>query len=71
MADEKQKTAAQQPTDDDVTAIIGSESAGVATAMRVLEAAEQVYFGAVAATSQLEIETIGTTTSPSNLTEPR
>jgi hypothetical protein len=64
-------TTHRQPSDRDAKRLLECAPAGVDTAMRVLEAAEQVYYGAVAATSQIETETIGTTTSPSNLAEPR
>ena len=61
----------RSPTDRDAARLATRAPAGVETAMRVLEEAEQVYFGAVAATSRIDTETIGTATSPSNLTEPR
>lgn len=60
-----------QPSDRDAQRLLERAPAGVNTAMRVLEAAEQAYYGAVAATTRMEMETIGITTSPSNLAEPR
>ncbi|MDQ2760131.1 MAG: hypothetical protein M3Y17_06780 [Actinomycetota bacterium] len=49
MMSEEQTTP--QALDEDVARIIQEGEAGVGTAMQVLEAAERVYFGAVAATS--------------------
>ena len=59
-------TGATRPTDEDVVAIINSGAAGVDTAIRALEVAEQVYYGAVAATESPAVITI-TAVSPYSL----
>jgi hypothetical protein len=58
MANEKgQRVSEQQQQsdaarmDDDVAAILRDAEAGIGTLMRVTEAAEERYFGAVAATT--------------------
>lgn len=59
------------PSDQDAEQLLDRVPAGVDTAMRVMEEAEQVYFGAIAATSETEMVTIASTTDPSTLAEPR
>jgi hypothetical protein len=68
---EDRPTSHRHPSDRDLRGLLERAPAGVETAMRVLEEAERAYYGAVAATSPIETETIGTTTSPSSFTEPR
>jgi len=51
-------------SDQQLAKIIENQSAGVETAMRVFEKGEQVYYGAVAATTQQETVTVSASTSP-------
>lgn len=62
MAEDSKSVTPTNPVDDDVAKLINSGSAGVDTAIRALEAAELVYYGAVAAT---ELPTVITTTAVS------
>ncbi len=59
MSDREEDAVATVRTpDEEVEAILTSGAAGVETAIRALEGAEQVYYGAVAATeTQLVITT--------------
>ncbi|HTW42396.1 MAG TPA: hypothetical protein VMD79_08770 [Solirubrobacteraceae bacterium] len=57
---ERDASKTASAVDDEVQAILASGAAGVETAIRALEGAEQVYYGAVAAT---ETGTVITTTN--------
>jgi hypothetical protein len=68
MAASEKKTV----QDEQLARIIDSGSAGVETAMRAFEHAEQIYYGAVLATSPREIVTVSANTNPRPSTaEPR
>jgi hypothetical protein len=55
-------TQTTHSSDQELARIIENQSAGVETALRVFEAAEQVYYGAVAAMAQQETVTISAST---------
>jgi hypothetical protein len=61
--DQNTTTAARAASDAEVEALISSGAAGVDTALRALESAEQVYYGAVAATESPPVITV-TAVSP-------
>jgi hypothetical protein len=51
MTDHNESTTKPSPRDEEVAAILAAGEAGAGAAMRIIEAAEGQYFGAIAATT--------------------